>query len=144
MQMLHAQPFFRHHLQNAIFFALFRQQAHTLPHICIAYAGYALHVYDDKITSVVRTYISTLSTWLSTVLHHKTLYLPPFSFVHVENPAQKRSFPHVETRTHNSYQFITRYVFLFCKQLQIHWKMDKNVEEMSSFKTKIPFPPDDT
>lgn len=78
MQLLHAVPDRPSLLQSTLFFELFRQQMHTAAHVCIVYAGYALSVYDDESKNVIPADISTLSTWLSTVLHGKRRYKPPF------------------------------------------------------------------
>jgi hypothetical protein len=65
---------------------------HTLQKVCIVYSEYAWAVYNDEIKSVVPADISTLSTWLSTVLHGKRLYKPPSSVNACGKPGTSAAF----------------------------------------------------
>ena len=92
MQQLHAAPPSLSFFQNALFFALFGQRMHTPPLVCIAYAGYASPVYDNEITSVMQAHVSTLSTWLSTVFHGRSLDFWPFRFKPCGKPCPESGF----------------------------------------------------
>jgi hypothetical protein len=133
MQLLHAAQALFLLSQNALSFALFRQQMHTARTVCTVYAGYAGAVYDDESKSVIRTDISTLSTWLSTVFHVKSLDFWPCKHKACGKLPSKTFFPLVETALQSSCQVITRHANPPWKRLRILRNSDKFVGKKSPF-----------